>query len=86
MASNSREVAIRSGVDPDEEPSVDWGWHGTFPNGTKIAGAVVAIALALFLIGHPTSWTEKLFMLVPAVVVLAGIVYMGIRKRNAWRR
>lgn len=86
MASNSREVAIRSGVDPDDEPSVDWGWHGTFPTGTKIAGAVTAIALVLMLIGHPTSWTEVLYMVVPAVLILAGVVWSVLRKRNSWRR
>ncbi|TCK25401.1 DUF2631 domain-containing protein [Pseudonocardia endophytica] len=86
MASNSREVAIRSGVDPDDEPSVDWGWHGTFPHGTKIAGVVTAIALCVFLIGHPTSWTEILFMVVPAAAILLGVVWSVLRKRNSWRR
>lgn len=86
MASKSREVAIRSGVDPEEEPSVDWGWHGTFPNGTKIAGAITAIVLVLMLLGHPTSWTEKLFMIIPAIAILAGVVWMAARKRHAWRR
>lgn len=86
MASNSREVAIRAGVDPDEEPSVDWGWHATFPNGTKIAGTVTAIALLLMLIGHETSWTEILFMVVPAIAILAGVIWSAVRKRHAWQR
>lgn len=86
VASNSREVAIRSGVDPEDEPSVDWGWHGTFPRGTAIAGVVTAIALVVMLIGHPTSWTETLYMVVPAVAILAGVVWQIMRKRNDWRR
>ncbi len=85
MASNSREIAVRSGVDPDEEPSVDWGWHATFPNGTKIAGVITAIALVLMLIGHPTSWTEILFMVAPAAAILAGVAWSVRRGRDSWR-
>ncbi|RZT84731.1 uncharacterized protein DUF2631 [Pseudonocardia sediminis] len=86
MASNSREIAVRSGVDPDDEPSVDWGWHATFPNGTRIAGVVTAIALLVMLIGHPTSWTEILFMVIPAIAILAGVAWSIRRRRNSWRR
>ncbi|MDN5919103.1 MAG: DUF2631 domain-containing protein [Pseudonocardia sp.] len=86
MASNSREVAVRSGVDPEEEPSVDWGWHATFPNGTKIAGVFSGIALLLMLIGHPVSWTEILYMAIPAIALIAGVIWSVRRKRHAWRR
>jgi len=86
VASNSREVAIRSGVDPDDEPSVDWGWHATFPKATIAAGVISAIALVVMLIGHPTSWTETLYMVIPAVAVLIGVVYSIMRRRNSWRR
>lgn len=86
MASNSREIAVRSGVDPEDEPSVDWGWHATFPNGTKIAGVFSAIALLAMLIGHPASWTEILFMVVPAIALIAGVAWSIRRKRHAWQR
>lgn len=86
MASNSREVAVRSGVDPAEEPSVDWGWHARFPKGIKIAAGLSGVFLLLFLIGHPISWTEFLYMAVPAVVCFAGIGYLVARGRHSWRR
>ncbi|MEQ3554876.1 DUF2631 domain-containing protein [Pseudonocardia nematodicida] len=86
MASNSREVAVRSGVDPAEEPSVDWGWHARFPKGMKIAAGLVGISLLLMLIGHPVSWTEFSYMAVPAVACFAGVVFLLMRSRHSWRR
>jgi hypothetical protein len=73
-------------VDPADEPSAEWGWHGTFPKGITIAGVLTAILLPLMLIGHHVSWTEILFTVVPAVVILAAVVAGNLRKRNDWRR
>ena len=83
MASSSRELVK---VDPADEPSAEWGWHGTFPKAIPTAGVVTAILLCLILIGHPASWTEILFAVVPAVAILLAVVYGTIRKRNDWRR
>jgi hypothetical protein len=79
VASNSRELAQRPTVDPLDEPSVEWGWHGSFPNGTRIAAVVVAI-------GHHASMTEIIWMVVPALAVIFGVVWGSLRKRHAWRR
>ncbi|MEJ8279157.1 DUF2631 domain-containing protein [Pseudonocardia spirodelae] len=82
LASSTREVAIRSGVDPADEPSVDWGWHQNFHRGLPIAAAVTGIVLLLFTIGHPVSWTEFLFSAVPAAVCLIGAVAYPIHRRR----
>lgn len=73
-------------VDPADEPSAEWGWHGEFPKATSIAGVIVAILLPVILIGHHASWTEILFAVVPAVAILAAVVWGNLRKRNDWRR
>jgi hypothetical protein len=86
VASNSRELAKRPEVDPLDEPSAEWGWHGGFPNGSRIAGVVVAILLPLLLIGHQVSWTEILWLVIPAAAVLLGVIGSTIRQRHAWRR
>ncbi|WP_214369954.1 DUF2631 domain-containing protein [Pseudonocardia sp. H11422] len=86
MARNSRELAQRPAVDPLDEPSAEWGWHGSFPNGTRIAAVATALFLLLMLIGHEVSITEILWMAVPAVIILTAVVAGAIRKRNAWRR
>jgi phosphatidylserine synthase len=85
VASNTREVAIRSGVDPEAEPSVDWGWHQNFTKGLPIAAGLTGVVLLLFLIGHPASWTEILYMAIPAVFCLVGAVVYPIYKRRSWR-
>ncbi|MFC5995297.1 DUF2631 domain-containing protein [Pseudonocardia hispaniensis] len=86
MASNSRELAKRPQVDPMDEPSAEWGWHGGFPKGTVIAGIVCAILLPLMLIGHPVSVTEIAWMVIPALVIVVGLISNALRKRHAWRR
>jgi len=73
-------------VDPADEPSAEWGWHGEFPKATSIAGVIVAILLPVMLIGHHVSWTEILFAVVPAVGILAGVVWLNVRKRRDWRQ
>ncbi|GEL17800.1 DUF2631 domain-containing protein [Pseudonocardia asaccharolytica] len=86
MASNSRELAKRPQVDPMDEPSAEWGWHGGFPKGTVIAGIISAILLPLMLIGHSVSYTEILWMVIPALVIVFGLINSALRKRHAWRR
>ncbi len=90
--SNSRELAARNtgitstGVDPEEEPSAEWGWHGTFPRGQMIAGWVSTAIILTMLIGNHQGRTEDLWLIGVALVMAAGLVLHTINKRNAWRR
>ncbi len=29
-----------AGVDPQDEPSAEWGWYGTFPKATRMSSSV----------------------------------------------
>ena len=86
MARNSRELAQRPTVDPEEEPSAEWGWHGTFPRGMMIAGWVSAAIMLVMLIGNHTGRTEDLFLIGTAVVMAGGLILHTVGKRNSWRR
>jgi lysylphosphatidylglycerol synthetase-like protein (DUF2156 family) len=86
VARTSRRTARRAGVDPSEEPSAEWGWHGSFPNGLRIAGVVVAIVLLLLMIGPYQSRLQDWWIVAIALGILAFIVRGTIRRRNAWRR
>jgi len=73
-------------VDPHEEPSAEWGWHGTFPRGTQIAGWFTAIAMFAMLIGNHQGNVENVWLICIGVALVAALVYDLVRRRTAWRR
>ena len=86
MARNSRELARRPAVDPQDEPSAEWGWHGDFPRGKMLAGWASVGILLLFLVGNHQGRTEDIWLVGTAVVLAFVLVLSVLRKRNAWRR
>jgi hypothetical protein len=86
VARKSRELAQRPAVDPHEEPSAEWGWHGSFSRGKIIAGVVCILILVAFIFGPYQSRTQDLW-LVGAILVLLFMIWRRIKvQRNAWRR
>ena len=45
-------------MDPHDEPSAEWGWHGSFPRGKIIAGVVCILLLMAFIFGPYQSHTQ----------------------------
>jgi len=90
VASNSREVPksseIRTAVSPDDEPSVEWGWHGGFPKGTVIGGVITIILCLAFIPGPYQSRTQDIWLIAIAIGIALCIVGHVIRRRNSWRR
>lgn len=86
VARNSRELARRPAVDPQDEPSVEWGWHGGFPRGMMIAGWVSVLILLAMTIGNHQGRTENVWLIGLALFMAFGLVLHSVRKRNAWRR
>jgi drug/metabolite transporter (DMT)-like permease len=76
----------RTGVDPRDEPSVRWGWHGSFPNATRVAGVIVAIVLLLMVIGPYQSHLQDWWIVGIALLILAAIVRGTMKRRAAWRK
>ncbi|MFD9699964.1 DUF2631 domain-containing protein [Lentzea sp. NPDC059081] len=85
MASSS-ELDKRPAVDPHEEPSADWGWHGTLPKGTRIAGWLSAVFCFLMLIGNHHGKTENIFLIAAGVTIIALLVWDAARRKTSWRR
>lgn len=76
------------GVDPQEEPSADWGWHGGFPVVGKLAGWVTAFALFAMLIGNHQSHVEDVYLVglgTLLVVMLLGSHLKAYKARRRWR-
>jgi hypothetical protein len=86
VARNSRELAQRPAVDPLDEPSAQWGWHGGFPRGSVIAGWVSVVILLLLTIGNHEGSTEDIWLVGAAVLIAFGLILHAIRRRHAWRR
>lgn len=85
MASSS-ELDKRPAVDPHEEPSHEWGWHGSFPKGTRIAGWLSAGFCFLMLIGNHHGHTENIYLVATGVVIIALLVWDAARRKTSWRR
>ena len=86
MARTSRRTARKGGVDPHDEPSAEWGWHGSFPNALRIAGVVSAIFLLVMEIGPYQSRLQDFWMIPIGLGILGLIVWGTVRRRNDWRK
>ncbi len=76
------------GVDPQEEPSADWGWHGGFPVAGKLAGWFTALALFAMLIGNHRSHVEDVYLIglgTLLVVILLASHLKAYKARRRWR-
>ncbi len=94
MASTELENKPGQDVDPADEPSADWGWHGGFPKATQVAGWFTVFALLIMLHGNHQGILsgggqfkiEDIWLIVLAAGVAAGLLFDLRRKRTAWRR
>ena len=86
MARNSKELAQRSDVDPEDEPSAEWGWHGTFPRTSVFAGIASIAVLLVFMIGEYQSRTQDLWILGTVALIVIGVIAQIVHRRNSWRR
>ncbi len=77
---------VVNGVSSDDEPSVEWGWHGHYPKVAHFAGFAVAAVCLILLWGNHVGLTEDLFLLVFAVAFAALSIGSIMRSRKAWRR
>ena len=77
----------RPEVDPQDEPSVEWGWHGSFPRAVPIAGVITGIVFLLLMIGPYQSRLQD-FWIVGIVLLMFGLIAYGVvvKRRKAWRR
>jgi hypothetical protein len=74
-------------VDPDEEPSARWGWHGRLPRGREIGGWFTVLAIfAMAFIGNHIAETERLWLLGIGATLVIVLVAERVRQRTSWRR
>lgn len=87
MAGSQLEKRPKNAVDPHEEPSAEWGWHGRFPRGREIGGWFSAIAIFLMaFIGNHVAMTEQLWLTGLGIALVALLIGHRVRQRTSWRR
>lgn len=93
VASTELEKKPSQAIDPAEEPSVEWGWHGGFPKGTQVMGWFSVVACLAMLIGNHQGIlsgghfkTEDGFLVFIAAILVIGLLIDLRKKRTAWRR
>ena len=86
VANRDDEAVVVNGVSSDDEPSVEWGWHGHYPKVARFAGFLVAAILAVMVIGNHTGKQEDIWLVVLAVGFFSLSVGAIVRSRTSWRR
>lgn len=74
--------------DAEQEPSADWGWHGSFPRAGKAAGWFTAVALFAMLVGNHHSHVEDVYLVglgTLLVVMLVASHVKAFKQKRRWR-
>jgi hypothetical protein len=87
VAGSQLEKRPKNAVDPHEEPSAEWGWHGRFPRGREIGGWITAISMFIMaFVGNAVAMTEFLWLIGTGVALVVLLIGYRVRQRTAWRR
>lgn len=89
MAGKAVQKRQRGGVqavDPRDEPSAEWGWHGGFPKASRVAGWVSAILMFVMIYNNHENNTENVWLIGIGLAIIIGLLVDMRRRRTAWRR
>ncbi len=75
-----------STVDPADEPSAEWGWHGEAPRLTRAAGWVSVAILLVFMIGNHRGHVEDLWLIAMALILVVILLRDAAKRRTSWRK
>jgi hypothetical protein len=87
VAGSQLEKRPKNAVDPHEEPSAEWGWHGRFPRGREIGGWITAVSMFIMaFVGNHVAMTEFLWLIGTGIALVVLLIGYRVRQRTAWRR
>jgi hypothetical protein len=87
VAGGQLEKRPKNAVDPHEEPSAEWGWHGGFPRAREIGGWISAVAMFIMaFVGNHVANTERLWLLGTGIALVALLIGYRVSQRTSWRR
>lgn len=74
-------------VDPADEPSAEWGWHGSFPRATRVAGVASIIFLLLMLwFTRDLIWIAQVWIWIFIAWIAIGLAMDYRKHKLSWRR
>lgn len=82
VQARSRTEIDTHGVDPAEEPSAEWGWHGGFPKASRIAGWLTAASMFFMLIGNHEGYTENVWLVAIGSCLVIALVADALKSRR----
>lgn len=85
LEQNSKQTA-RSTLDPADEPSLEWGWHGEAPRLTRAAGWVSVAILLVFMVGNHRGHVEDLWLIGLALILVVVLLRDAAKRRTSWRK
>ncbi len=65
-----------------DEPSADWGWHGSFPVGGRVAGWLTAVILFGMVFFSHASPTELWWLLAIGVALVVALIANEFKRRR----
>lgn len=82
----TKQIESKQQVDPRDEPSAEWGWHGSFPKATQAMGWSIVLMMLAMVIGNHVGNVEN-FWLIGIAATIAGMLVADVRRRRlSWRR
>lgn len=85
-STDDHSTALAAREDSAQEPSAEWGWHGTFPRATNIAGWITAAALFLMLIGNHENYVEDVWLIGLGSLLVIMLIGGAVNRRRSRRR
>ena len=83
---DTHHAVVVNGVSSDDEPSVEWGWHGHYPKVARFAGFLVAAICLIMIHGNHVGREEDVWLVVFAIAFFSLSLGAVIRARTSWRR
>lgn len=72
-------------VDPRDEPSAEWGWHGSFPKLAQIGGWISAVLMFVMIYNNHENNTENVWLVGGGLAIIV-ILLLDLRRQRRWRR
>lgn len=72
-------------ADPEDEPSAEWGWHGTFPVAVQVAGWLAAAVCFIMVTATHETHISWIYLCSIGVIIILFLLYDLRKRKTSWR-